>query len=92
MPVNSFEIELEEQELALVERVRALGFSSDAEVIRLATLAWADRAVRLLAEDQAAPDPNGLIDSDSPTATQPFPVRSGKLLNVASVEQLNGPF
>ena len=68
MSVNSVQIELEAQELAVVERVRALGFSSDAEVIRLATLAWTDRAAQLLAEEQAAPDTDGLNSPDSPTA------------------------
>jgi len=68
VPVNSVAIELDAQELAVVERVRALGFSSDAEVIRLATLAWTDRAARLLAEDHAAPDTEVLTSPDSPTA------------------------
>jgi hypothetical protein len=70
MPVHSVRVELEDEEVAILERVRALGFSSNAEVIRLATLAWTDHAGRLLAEELAAIDPNGLSSADSPTFTQ----------------------
>jgi hypothetical protein len=90
--VHSIRVELEGEEIAILKRVRALGFSSNAEVIRLATLAWTDHAARLLAEEQAALDSDGLNSPESTTSTQPFPVRSEMLLNVASVEQLNGPF
>ncbi len=49
MPVHSIRVELEDEEVAIFEWVRALGFSSNAEVIGLATLAWTDHAARLLA-------------------------------------------
>ena len=64
MSVNSIGIELEDEEIAILERVRALGYSSNAGVIRLATLAWKDHAARLPAEEQAAPAPDGLNSPD----------------------------
>jgi len=64
MPVHSIRIELEDEEIAILERVRALGFSSNAGVIRLATLAWKDHAARLPAEEQAASAPDGLNSPD----------------------------
>ncbi len=70
MPVQSIRVELDDEEAAILGRVRALGFSSNAEVIRLATLAWTDHAARLLAEELAEIDPNGLSSADSPTFTQ----------------------
>jgi len=72
MRVHSIRVELEGEELATLKRVRALGFSSNAEVIRVATLAWTDHAARLAAEGQAAPDPNGngLIDPERPAFIQ----------------------
>ena len=68
MPVNLVQMEHGKRGLAVVERVRALSSSCDAEVIRLATLACTDRAARLLGEEQAAPDTDGLNSPDSPTA------------------------
>lgn len=46
MRVNSIRVSLSEEELATLEQVRALGFSSDAEVLRCATLAWAEAAAQ----------------------------------------------
>ena len=66
MHVHSIRVELEGEEIAILKRVRALGFSSNAEVIRVATLAWTDHAVRLAAEGEEALDQNGLIDPESP--------------------------
>ena len=51
--VHSIRVELEGEEIAILKRVRALGFSSLAEVIRVATRAWGDRAARLATEGQA---------------------------------------
>ena len=67
MRVHSIRVELEGDEIAILKRVRALGFSSNAEVIRVATLAWADHAARLAAEGQGLLDlnGNGLIDPES---------------------------
>jgi hypothetical protein len=56
MRVHSIRVELDGEDMAIVERVRSLGFSSNAEVIRVATLAWTEHATRLLAEQQAALD------------------------------------
>jgi hypothetical protein len=70
MRVHSIRVELDGEDMAIVERVRSLGFSSNAEVIRVATLAWADHAARLAAEGQAPLDPDGLIAPESPTSTQ----------------------
>ena len=64
MRVNSIRVELEGEEIAILKWVRAFGFSSNAEVLRLATLAWTDHAARLAAEGQGVIDlnGNGLID------------------------------
>jgi hypothetical protein len=40
------------EEMEPLERVRALGFSSNAEILRCATLAWADAAAQLPDESQ----------------------------------------
>ena len=65
--VHSIRVELEGDEIAILKRVRALGFSSNAEVIRVATLAWTEHAARLAAEGQGLLDlnGNGLIDPES---------------------------
>ena len=65
--VHSIRVELEGEEIAILKRVRALGFSSNAEVIRVATLAWTDHAARLAAEGQGLLElnGNGLIDPES---------------------------
>ena len=68
--VHSIRVELESEEIAILKRVRALGFSSNAEVIRLATLAWTDHAARLAAEGKAAPELDGFIAPEIPTSTQ----------------------
>ena len=67
MRVHSIRVELEGEEIAILKRVRALGFSSNAEVIRVATLAWTDHAARLAAEGQGLLElnGNGLIDPES---------------------------
>jgi hypothetical protein len=70
MRVHSIRVELEGEEVAILKRVRALGFSSNAEVIRVATLAWTDHAARLAADGQAPLDPDGLIAPESPTFNQ----------------------
>jgi hypothetical protein len=70
MPVNSIRVVLYGEEIAIFKRVRALGFSSNAEVLRLATLAWTDHVARLAAEGQSALDQNGLIDPESPNFLQ----------------------
>ena len=64
--VHSIRVELEGEEIAILKRVRALGFSSNAEVIRVATLAWTEHAARLAAEGQGLLDlnGNGLIDPE----------------------------
>ena len=59
MRVHSIRVELEGEEIAILKRVRALGFSSNAEVIRVATLAWTEHAVRLAADGEAPLDPEG---------------------------------
>ena len=63
MRVHSIRVELEGEEIAIVKRARAFGFSSNAEVIRVATLAWTDHAARLAAEGQAPLDADGLNSS-----------------------------
>ena len=65
--VHSIRVELEGEELATLKRVRALGFSSNAEVIRVATLAWTEHAARLAAEGQPSLDPDGPPDSPAST-------------------------
>jgi hypothetical protein len=70
MRVNSIRVELEGEEIAILKRVRAFGFSSNAEVIRVATLAWTDHAARLAAEGQAPLDPDGSIAPEIPTFSQ----------------------
>ncbi len=70
MRVHSIRVELEGEEIAILKRVRALGFSSNAEVLRLATLAWNDQATRVLAAGLAPNDPDGLVAPESPTFTQ----------------------
>ena len=60
MRVHSIRVELDGEEAAILKRVRALGFSSNAEVIRVATLAWTEHAVRLAAEGDAPFDPEGI--------------------------------
>ena len=67
MRVHSIRVELEGEEIAILKRVRALGFSSNAEVIRVATIAWTDQAARLAAEGHGLLDLNGkgLIDPES---------------------------
>ena len=70
MRVHSIRVELEGEEIAILKRVRALGFSSNAEVIRVATLAWTDHAARLAAEGQAPLDVDGLIGPAGLTSTQ----------------------
>jgi hypothetical protein len=69
MRVHSIRVELEGEEIAILKRVRALGFSSNAEVLRLATLAWNDQATRVLAAGLAPIDPAGLVAPESPTFT-----------------------
>jgi hypothetical protein len=59
MRVHTIRVELEGEEIAILKRVRALGFSSNAEVIRVATLAWTEHAARLAAEGQGVIDLNG---------------------------------
>ena len=65
--VHSIRVELEGEEIAILKWVRALGISSNAEVIRVATLAWTDHAARLAAEGQGLLElnGNGLIDPES---------------------------
>ena len=70
MRVHSIRVELEGEEIAILKRVRALGFSSNAEVIRVATLAWTDHAARLAAEGEAPLDADGLVTPEIPTLTQ----------------------
>jgi hypothetical protein len=70
MRVHSIRVELEGEEIAILKRVRALGFSSNAEVIRVATLALTDHAARLAAEGEAAPESDGFIAPEIPTYTQ----------------------
>ena len=70
MRVNSVRVELMGEEIAILKRVRAFGFSSNAVVIRGATLAWTEHAVRLAAEGEEALDQNGLIDPESPAFLQ----------------------
>lgn len=45
--VQSIRVLLSEQEMAILEQARALGFSSKAELLRCATLAWIDAAAQL---------------------------------------------
>jgi hypothetical protein len=47
VPVKTIRVLLSGEEMETLERVRALGFSSNAEVLRCATLAWADAAAQL---------------------------------------------
>ena len=68
--VHSIRVELEGEEIAILKRVRALGFSSNAEVLRLATLAWTDHAARLAAEGRAPIDPDDLVAPEISTFTQ----------------------
>ncbi len=70
MRVHSIRVELEGEEVAVLKRVRAFGFSSNAEVLRLATLAWTDHSARLAAEGLAPIDPVGLVVSAGLTSTQ----------------------
>jgi hypothetical protein len=70
MRVHSIRVELEGEEIAILKRVRAFGFSSNAEVLRLATLAWTDHAARLAAEGQAPLDPDSLNAPESRIFTQ----------------------
>jgi hypothetical protein len=44
---------LEDEEVAILERVRAFGFSSNAGVIRPANPAWSGHSARLAADGQA---------------------------------------
>ena len=69
MRVNTVRVELEGEEIAILKRVRAFGFSSNAEVLRLATLAWTDHAARLAAEGQAPLDRDGLNSTDFPSTS-----------------------
>jgi hypothetical protein len=50
------------EEMEPLERVRALGFSSNAEILRCATLAWADAAARLPDESQPPLSPADSAD------------------------------
>ena len=70
MRVHSIRVELEGEEIAILKRVRAFGFSSNAEVLRLATLAWTDHAARLAAEGRAPIDPDDLVAPEISTFTQ----------------------
>jgi len=70
MRVHSIRVELEGEEIAILKRVRAFGFSSKAEVIRLATLAWTDHAALLAAEGLAPIDPDDLVAPQISTFTQ----------------------
>jgi hypothetical protein len=70
MRVHSIRVELESEEVAVLKRVRAFGFSSNAEVIRVATLAWTKHAARLAAEGQAPLGPDGSIAPESPAFLQ----------------------
>ncbi len=68
MRVKSIRVLLSEQEMATLEQVRALGFSSHAELLRCATLAWADAAAQLPNEDSTQ---DGRATCPAPTtATQ----------------------
>jgi hypothetical protein len=60
MPVKTIRVLLSGEEMETLERVRALGFSSNAEVLRCATLAWADAAAQLPEE---SPPPGTAADS-----------------------------
>jgi hypothetical protein len=44
--VKSIRVLFSEQEMAILEQARALGFSSKAELLRCATLAWIDAATQ----------------------------------------------
>ncbi len=44
---------MEDEEVAILERVRAFGFSSNAGVIRPANPAWSGHSARLAADGQA---------------------------------------
>lgn len=44
MQVKTIDVVLTDEELGLVDRLRALGFSSKAELLRFAALAWVDGA------------------------------------------------
>jgi hypothetical protein len=60
VPVKSIRVLLSGEEMETLERVRALGFSSNAEILRCATLAWADAASKLPDE---SPPPGSAADS-----------------------------
>jgi hypothetical protein len=60
MPVKTIRVLLSGEEIETLERVRALGFSSNAEILRCATLAWADAASKLPDE---SPHPGSAADS-----------------------------
>jgi hypothetical protein len=60
MPVKSIRVLLSGEEMETLERVRALGFSSNAEILRCATLAWAGAAAQLPDE---SPPPGSAADS-----------------------------
>jgi hypothetical protein len=47
LPMKLVGVLLSGEEIEPLERVRALGFSSNAEVLRCATLAWANAAAQL---------------------------------------------
>jgi hypothetical protein len=68
MRVKSIRVLLSEQEMATLEHVRALGFSSHAELLRCATLAWADAAAELPNEE---PTPDGCATCSASTPAPP---------------------
>lgn len=68
MRVKSIRVPLSEEELATLEQVRALGFSSHAEILRCATLAWAEAAAQL-PNDETRPASGS--NDDPPGATSP---------------------
>jgi hypothetical protein len=59
MPVKSIRVLLSGEEMETLKRVRSLGFSSNAEILRCATLAWADAAAQLPDE---SPPPGSAAD------------------------------
>jgi hypothetical protein len=58
--VKSIRVLFSGEEMETLERVRALGFSSNAEILRCATLAWAGAAAQLPEE---SPPPGAAAES-----------------------------
>ena len=65
--VRSIRVLLSEQEMATLEQARALGFSSKAELLRCATLAWVDAAM------QPSPGDSSPLLPSPGAATRPGP-------------------